>query len=54
MDLTAVSGLDTFGQLSITNQVSGALNYAAVAFAGNQIFVVGVTAAQLTAADFLL
>jgi Ca2+-binding RTX toxin-like protein len=53
-DLTAVTGLTDFSQLSITNQSTGLLNYADVSFAGNHIFVVGMTAAQLTAADFLL
>ena len=54
LDLSAVTGLTSFGQLSITDQVSGALHYADVAFAGNHIFIVGVTAAQLTTADFVL
>jgi Ca2+-binding RTX toxin-like protein len=53
-DLTAVTGLNTFSQLSITDQVSGALHYADVSFGGNHIFVVGVSASQLTQADFVL
>ena len=54
IDLSQVSGLTSFGQLSITDQTTGTLNYADVSFAGNHIFVVGVSAAQLTAADFVI
>jgi Ca2+-binding RTX toxin-like protein len=40
IDLSAVTGLNTFGRLTITDQFAGALHYADVAFAGNHIFVV--------------
>jgi hypothetical protein len=53
--MAAVTSLSSFGQLSITDQSTPeCLNYADVAFGADHIFVVGVTAAQLTAADFVL
>jgi Ca2+-binding RTX toxin-like protein len=54
IDLSAVTGLNTFSQLTITDQATPTFNYADVSFNGNHIFVVGVAAAQLTGADFIL
>jgi hypothetical protein len=54
-DMTAVSGLDNFSQLTITDRTTPqGLAFADVAFGGSNIFVVGVLAAQLTGVDFLL
>ena len=51
IDMTAVTGLNTFSQLTLTNTPDG---YCYVAFAGNLIAVANHTTANLTAADFLL
>jgi len=53
--MTAVNGLDLFTQLTITDRTTDqGLAFADVAFGGNNIFVVGVSMAQLGPADFLL
>jgi Ca2+-binding RTX toxin-like protein len=53
-DMTAVTGLNTFDQLTITDNTFGGGIFAQITFSGNSINVVGVTAAQLDTADFLL
>ena len=53
IDMTGVTGLDDFSQLTVTDVAGGA----AITFGGSPgdvIYVVGITADQITADDFLL
>lgn len=53
IDMTQVSGLNSFSQLTITDVTGGA----AITYGGSPgsvIYVIGITASQLTAADFWL
>ena len=51
IDMTAVSGLNDFSQLTLTNTPAG---HCYVSFSGNLIAVANHTTANLTASDFLL
>ena len=50
IDLTAVTGLDSFAQLSIVDVAGGA----EVSFGGNSIVLTSITMQQLTSQDFLI